>query len=350
MTKIIDFREKIDINLLDEIKESLKSGKLVIFPTETVYGIGANALDGKAVGKIFLAKGRPSDNPLIVHVANKNSIYDITEDITDVEQKLIDNFMPGPFTLILKKKKNILPDNVTAGLDTVAIRMPSSVIAKAIITFSGVPIAAPSANISGKPSGTRIEDIREELESKVSAIIDGGETDIGLESTVVKVIDEIPVILRPGKITPEQIKNVIGKVKIDDKVFNEVKENDKVESPGMKHKHYAPNTKCELIYSDDQKDLIFEISKRIMKYNGNIVIIGFKEHKKEFSTLEDNRFLDISTKDNLETYAKKIFSSLRKADNIHPELIIIEGVKKQGLGIAIMNRLIRTCEYNYFEY
>ena len=327
----------------------IKNGELVIFPTETVYGIGANAFDSEAVGKIFLAKGRPSDNPLIVHVANKNSIEEIAEEITEVEQKLIDNFMPGPFTLILKKKEGVLPDCVTAGLDTVAIRMPSNVIAKAIITFSGVAIAAPSANISGKPSGTNIEDIRKELETKVSAIIDGGEAEIGLESTVVKVVDEVPVILRPGKITPEQIKEVAGDVRIDKKVFEKVEEEDEVESPGMKHKHYAPSTKCELIYADDEKDQEFEISKRALRYNGNIVVIGFTEHKKGVKIPEEN-FLDISSKDDIETYAKNIFSALRKADKFGADLIVIEGVKKEGLGIAIMNRLLRTCDYNYFEY
>ena len=344
-----NWKENTSNEELKVVCNLIKNGELVIFPTETVYGIGANALDSKAVGKIFLAKGRPSDNPLIVHVSNKNSIEEIAEDITEIEQKLIDNFMPGPFTLILKKKKNILPDVVTAGLDTVAVRMPSNLIAKAIITFSGVPIAAPSANISGKPSGTNIEDIRKELESKVSAIIDGGETEIGLESTVVKVIDEIPVILRPGKVTPEQIEEVIGKVKIDDKVFEKVSDNESVESPGMKHKHYAPSTKCELIYAEDEKDQEFEISKRALKYNGNIVVIGFKEHKKGIKIPEDN-FLDIASKDDLETYAKNIFSALRRADEFGAEIIVIEGVKKEGLGIAIMNRLLRTCDYNYFEY
>lgn len=344
-----NWKESTSSTELKVVCNLIKNGELVIFPTETVYGIGANAFDSKAVEKIFLAKGRPSDNPLIVHVANKEAIFKIAKDISDVEQKLIDSFMPGPFTLILKKKENVLPDSVTAGLDTVAIRMPSNSIAKSIITFSGVPIAAPSANISGKPSGTNIEDIRKELESKVSAIIDAGNSEIGLESTVVKVVDEIPVILRPGKVTPEQIRKVVGDIRIDKNVFEKVEENKKVESPGMKHKHYAPATKCELIYAEDEKDQVFEVSKRVRKYEGNVVIIGFKEHKKDISVLE-GRFLDIASKDNLEEYAKNIFSALRKADDVGAELIVIEGVKKEGLGIAIMNRLLRTCDYNYFEY
>ena len=204
-----NWKEKTDTEELKVVCNLIRNGELVIFPTETVYGIGANALDPIAVGKIFLAKGRQSDNPLIVHLADRRKIQDIVEDVTEMEQKLIDAFMPGPFTLILKRKP-IIPDIVTAGLDTVAIRIPDNIIAKGIITFSGCPIAAPSANISGRPSGTNIDDIRKELEGKVSAIVDGGETQIGLESTVVKVVDEVPVILRPGKITPEDIEKGEG--------------------------------------------------------------------------------------------------------------------------------------------
>ena len=256
----------------------IKNGELVIFPTETVYGIGANALDSNAVNKIFIAKGRPSDNPLIVHIANKATIDEIAKDITEVEKKLIDSFMPGPFTIILKKKECI-PSVVSAGLDTVAVRMPDNIIAKAIITYSGVPIVASSANIFGKPSGTKIEDIRKEIEGKVSAIVDGGESNVGLESTVVKVINEIPVILRPGKITPEQIEKVAGKVIIDSNIFEKPKENTKVESPGMKYKHYAPNTKCKLFYAKDEKDLIFEINKQIRIFDRDVTVLGFEEHK-----------------------------------------------------------------------
>jgi L-threonylcarbamoyladenylate synthase len=344
-----NWKENTSTEELKVICNLIKNGELVIFPTETVYGIGANALDAEAVGKIFIAKGRPSDNPLIVHVAKKDDIDKIAKDITEVEAKLIEHFMPGPFTIILKKKDNVLPDIVTAGLDTVAVRMPNNLIAQAIITFSGVPIAAPSANISGKPSGTNILDIKNELESKVSAIIDGGESSIGLESTVVKVVNEIPIILRPGKITPEEIKEIAGAVEIDKKVFEKVNENEKVESPGMKHRHYAPNTKCQLIYAKDEKDQVFEINKRVRKYKGNVVVIGFTEHKKDI-IVSDERYLDVGSKDDLESFAKNIYSELRKADKIEPEIILIEGVPKEGLGIAIMNRLLRTCEYDYFEY
>ena len=191
-----NWKENINTEELKNVANLIKNGDIVVFPTETVYGIGANALDKNAVKKIFIAKGRPSDNPLIVHVANKQDIGRVALTPSAVVQKLIDAFMPGPITIILRKK-DVIPDIVSAGLDTVGIRMPSNKIANKIISAAGVPIAAPSANISGKPSGTRLKDIRDELESKVSVMIDGGETEVGLESTVVKVENNIPIILRP---------------------------------------------------------------------------------------------------------------------------------------------------------
>ncbi len=342
-----NWTEKTNTEELKIVCNLIRNGELVIFPTETVYGIGANALDENAVGKIFIAKGRPSDNPLIVHLADRRKIEEIAQDITEVERKLIDAFMPGPFTIILKRKP-IVPDIVTAGLDTVAVRIPENVIARGIITFSGVPIAAPSANVSGKPSGTNIKDIRKELEGKVSVIVDGGETQIGLESTVVKVIDEVPVILRPGKVTPEEIEKVTGIVKIDKNIFGRISQNDIVESPGMKYRHYAPETSCKLIYCQDDLDQVFYLKKFVKEYQGNVVVIGFKEHEEKL-LLDSERFISVGKKDDLESFAKNIYSALRKADEIKPREILIEGVKKEGLGYAIMNRLIRTCDHNFFE-
>ena len=342
-----NWKDKTNTEELKIICNLIRNGELVIFPTETVYGIGANALDENAVGKIFIAKGRPSDNPLIVHIADKRMINEIAQDITEMEQILIDNFMPGPFTLILKRKP-IIPNIVTAGLDTVAIRMRDNIIARGIIQFSGVPIAAPSANISGKPSGTNIEDIRKELEGKVSAIVDGGETPIGIESTVVKVVDEIPIILRPGRVTPEDIEKVARIVKIDDKIFKKVEKNEIVESPGMKYRHYAPETKCKLVNCLNELDQIFYLKKFIQEHKGNVVVIGFEEHKDKLF-LSDGRFINVGSKNNLEDVAKNIYSALRRADKIKPEIILIEGVPKKGFGIAIMNRLLRTCEHDIFE-
>lgn len=343
-----NWKENTNTEELKIVCNLIKNGEIVIFPTETVYGIGANAFDEKAVGKIFMAKGRPSDNPLIVHIADKRMMEEIATDITEVERKLIDHFMPGPFTLILKKT-NKIPNIVSAGLETVAVRMPDNVIARGIITFSGVPIAAPSANISGRPSGTSVDDIRKELEGKVSAIVDGGETQIGLESTVVKVIDEIPYILRPGKVTMEEIRNVIGEAEFGNGIFYPVEENEKVESPGVKHKHYAPNKPAQLLYSEDEKDLIFEINRMIKAYKGDVVVLGFKEHKGEI-VVSEHRYIDLGSKENLNEIAKNIYTALRKSDELPGQILIVEGVKKEGIGVAIMNRLLRSCGYDYQEF
>ena len=342
-----NWREKTNTEELKVICNLIKNGELVIFPTETVYGIGANALDKDAVSKIFIAKGRPADNPLIVHIADKRDIEKYVREITPVEQKLIDTFMPGPFTLILPKK-DIIPDIVSGGLDTIGIRMPSNVIARGIISFSGVPIAAPSANVSGRPSGTSIEDIRKELEGRVSAIIDGGETEIGLESTVVKVIHEIPVILRPGKITDKDIIDAVGIAKYDNKIFEKVTEEQIVESPGMKYKHYAPNTKCKMVYCEDELDQIFYINRYIRQYKGDVALLSFDEHREKI-IVSDSRFISLGSKNNLEEIARNIYSALRKADSINAEVILIEGVKREGIGVAIMNRLLRAAGYDILE-
>jgi len=342
MTKIIDFKDGIDNWELEEIKTSFTNGKLVIFPTETVYGIGANALDKDAVDSIFVAKGRAQDNPLIVHISNFSMLQELVEEPNEIEQKLIDALMPGPFTLILKKK-DIIPDNVTCGLDTVGIRFPENRIAQEIIEYTGLPIAAPSANISSRPSGTKIDDIKDEFDGKVDIIVDGGETKIGLESTVCKVINGVPTILRPGKITPEDIEAIIGSVDIDKHVFASTKNNERVESPGMKYKHYAPNTLCILIYGHSDQDYIDLINEH---KKDKTTIIGFNEHKDLF---KDCIFHNLGSKDSLEEISHNIFSLLRKADKDNSDIIIIEGVEKKGLGIAIMNRLLRSCSFNYYE-
>lgn len=322
----------------------IRTGGLVLFPTETVYGLGANGLDEKAVSKIYSAKGRSSDNPLILHISDMDMLNKIATNISEIEYNLIKNFWPGPFTIILNRTE-IVPNIVTAGLDTVGIRMPSNKIANKLISYAGVPIAAPSANVSGKPSGTNISDIFYELSDKVDCIIDGGNSDVGLESTVVRVINDIPTILRPGKITPEEIKNVIGKVKIDEHIFSKISSNEKVLSPGMKYRHYAPNSKCVLVYSEDNCKLLnkmIEISKQYKKP----LILSTTENIQTY-TNNDLLTINIGHKFNLDEIAKNIFTILRQVDNFNPDIVLIEGVKQEGLGLAIMNRLIRACEYNY---
>lgn len=341
-----NWRDKTNTEELKIVCNLIKNGELVIFPTETVYGIGANALDQIAVGKIFMAKGKPADTPLILHLADRRKINEYVENITHMEQKLIDAFMPGPFTLILKRKP-IIPDIVTGGLDTVGIRIPENVIAKGIITFSRVPIVASSANISGKPSGTNIEDIKRELEGRVSAIVDGGKASIGIESTVVKVIDEVPVILRPGGITLEEIEKVAGRVKIDRNSFYPPDEESLIENPEL-YKNYAPNTKCRLIYSNNEEAQIFLMKKIIKEYKGDVVVVGFEQHKERI-VVSRGRYISIGSKDNLEEIAQNIFSALKKADKIRANVILIEGMERYGIGVAIMDRLLKACEYDYIE-
>ena len=335
--KILDWKEKINDLELKEASKTLKSGGLVIFPTETVYGIGALATNPRAVDSIFIAKGRANDNPLIVHLDSREEISKYAIISNEIEEKLISSFMPGPFTLILKKK-DVIPDNVSAGLSTVGIRIPNNKIANMLLKCDHLPIAAPSANISGKPSGTNIYDIMKEFQDKVDYIIDGGNTDIGLESTVVKVIDGIPTILRPGFITKEDILDAVGIVKVDDNIFKKV--DGPVESPGMKYRHYAPNSKCELIYIKDEVERVKYFKE---KANNNTVIIGS-------SLLKDipcKEFLYYG--DTLNEISHNIFTLLRLADKYNPDIILIEGVSKDGLGLAIMNRLVRASSYNYIE-
>lgn len=206
-SKYINFKQDKNYEELKAPAEAIREGKLVIFPTETVYGIGANAIDEEAVRNIYIAKGRASDNPLIAHISDIKMLDDLVLEVGEIERKLIKNFWPGPLTIVFNKKP-IVPDIITGGLDTVAVRMPSNEIAHKLIEYSNCPIAAPSANISGKPSGTQIEDIIEELDGKVEYIIDNGKVDIGVESTVIRVVDNVVHILRPGKITPEDIEEL----------------------------------------------------------------------------------------------------------------------------------------------
>ncbi len=344
MNKYIDLRNKNNFSELEYAGNVIKSGGLVLFPTETVYGLGANGLNENAVKKIYVAKGRSSDNPLILHISNMDMLSQIATNISDLEYKLMNAFWPGPFTIILNRKK-VVPNIVTANLETVGVRMPSNKIAQELISYAGVPIAAPSANISGKPSGTNIQDIFDELSSKVDCIVDGGTCEVGLESTVVRVIDGIPTILRPGKITPEQIKNVVGIVKIDKHIFSKLEENEKVLSPGMKYRHYAPNSKCVLVYSKDNDLLVNKIKEFAVQYTSPL-ILSSTENKSFYG---DNLVIDIGSKFNLNEIAKNIFTILRKVDSFSPDIVIIEGVAQEGLGLAIMNRLIRACEYNYIE-
>ncbi len=330
-----------------EIKEAAKiiqNGGLVLFPTETVYGIGANAFDDEAVKKIFVAKGRAQDNPLILHISDMDMLDQLAENISELEYRLMDAFWPGPFTIVLNKKVGIA-EVATCNGDTVGIRMPSDKTAHDLIKESNLPIAAPSANISGKPSGTKLQDIIDELKDKVGYVLDGGESEIGLESTVVRVIDEEVRILRPGKITKEDIEKVVKDVEIDKNIMGQLEAGEKVLSPGMKYRHYAPSTRCKLIYSEDNDKLVNEVKKFAM-LNEKTLILSKTENLAKYAGFE---CIGIGSADDLNEISHNIFSVLRKVDTYDASNAIIEGVKPEGLGLAIMNRLIRACEHDYIE-
>jgi L-threonylcarbamoyladenylate synthase len=330
-TKILKINP-FDVNLekINIAADIIKLGGLVVFPTETVYGLGANALNENAVKKIYKAKGRPADNPLIMHFDKLEKIKDYVY-ITEELLEKINIFVPGPITFVLKRK-SIVPNIITANMDTVAVRIPAHPIANKLIEMSGVPIAAPSANLSGKPSPTIAEHVVEDMKGRVDVIIDGGNVDFGLESTVIDLTEDIPTILRPGPITPENLKEVFGKIKIPDFVYGKGKV-DTAKAPGMKYRHYAPDKKTILVeYSENRINIIKE---KIKNYKNPLLVI-FEEDKKFFNEYD---IMISGSKDNYYKIAVNLFSILRDADKTDNDVIIIEGVLDKGLGISIMNRL-----------
>ena len=326
-TKI--FKTKGNKSLKEDILEAskqIKNGNLVIFPTETVYGIGANALNKKAVAKIFKTKGRPSDNPLIIHISPKTDLKKYVKDISDTEEKLMHTFWPGPMTLILEKQKTI-PSITSANLNTVGVRMPKNKTAQMLIEASGVPLAAPSANISGKPSSTNISSLLEDFDQKVPIIIDDGESLHGLESTVIKVNKKDIYILRPGAITKKMIEKV---TKFP--VIEHTKKDAKA-SPGTHYRHYAPNAKILLLKN---KKEILKNSKKLLAQKESFVVMFWEEEKRSFPK---NNFMSIGKKNDFQKYAKVLYSSFRKADRKKAKYILLPQVPEKDLGLALMNRI-----------
>lgn len=332
------------MNEIQRAAKVIQDGGIVLFPTETVYGIGANALNDEAVKNIFIAKGRPQDNPLILHISNIEMLDQIVSNVSISEKKLIDAFWPGPLTIIFQKKENVA-NVATCDGTTAGVRMPSNKIAHELIKLAGVPIAAPSANISGKPSGTKLKDIIDELKDRVDAILDGGDTQIGLESTVIRVVNDEVKILRPGKITKEEIEKIGLKVAIDSHILGELKENEKALSPGMKYRHYAPKTHCKMIYSQDTEKMEQRILEEASKYQ-KVLVLCFEE---DIYMYKAYPCINLGSKNNLEQVSHNLFSNLRKIDKYDAEIAMIEGTSTDGLGLAIMNRLIRACEHDYEE-
>lgn len=317
-----------------EAAEIIKGGGVVAFPTETVYGLGANAYDEKAVKKIFELKGRPQDNPLIVHISKKQDIYLVAREVPHNAKILIREFWPGPLTLVLPKNPSI-PDVVTAGLDTVAVRMPAHPIALKIIKLSGVPIAAPSANISGKPSATQPEHIKKYFGEKVFII--EGKVKIGIESTVLDMTEDIPKILRPGAITKEMIERKIGKVEVFDYIKDAIPK-----SPGLKYRHYAPDADLILILNRKKMIEFIAQNKELWELKGRKVAVFFFQKKPVNFEHIPNVHVFISGK-NLREFAKNLFKILIEKGEKY-DVMIFEGVEEKGIGLGIMNRLKKAAK------
>jgi len=336
--------DHIEMDKIECAARILKEGGLVAFPTETVYGLGANALDEHWVREIFIAKGRPSDNPLIVHISGIESLNRLVMEIPEYAVKLMNAYWPGPLTLIFKKS-DIIPDIISAGLDTVAIRFPSHPIARALIHSAGVPIAAPSANTSGKPSPTVAEHVIEDLYGKVHMIIDGGSVEVGLESTVVDITGKIPVLLRPGGITVEELEAVVGEISIDPVVLGKAAENSHPRSPGMKYRHYAPKAKVIIVEGEDEKVIhkINMLSEQARKEGFKVGIMAFDNTVKRYHT---DCVLSVGSKESPETIAANLFYTLREFDQIGVDVIFAQSVNDRGIGLAIRNRLNKAAGYN----
>ena len=342
-TKIISERE------IDTAAEIIRKGGLVIFPTETVYGLGANALDSMASAKIYAAKGRPSDNPLICHLASADDAekYCI---VNEMYKKLAARFMPGPITVILPKKYNengepIVPDTTTGGLDSVAVRVPSHSIAHRLIELSGVPIAAPSANTSGRPSPTCADHVIEDLDGKIDMIIDGGPVDIGLESTIVKLDGEYPILLRPGGVTLEGLGALFGEVGVDKAVTQKLSDGERPLAPGMMYRHYAPKSPLELFEGSDE-DFFRFIGE--IRNKEKVAVIAYDEDSQLLikAGICRNNILSLGNSDDIKSHAARLFSLLRECDKHDFEKIYSRLPSREGISLALYNRIIKAAGYS----
>ena len=331
---------KVDKNSTDALRlasELLRSGQLVAIPTETVYGLGANALNKDACLNIFKAKGRPSDNPLIVHISSPEHAEKFAY-TNELYYKLARAFMPGPLTVILPKK-DIIPYEVTAGLDTVAIRCPENEVARALIEMAQIPIAAPSANTSGKPSPTTAQHVFDDMNGKIPLILDGGECGIGVESTVISITENEITLLRPGAITAEMLSPLCKRVTIANAVKEELKQGQVALSPGMKYKHYAPSANLFLV--DDRYIDFISLAKE-KQQSENCAIMCYDE---EMELLDSKNLLPVGKKEDIKEQTKRLFILLRKADDLGVETVYAHLPSDEGESLAIYNRMIRACAH-----
>ena len=342
-TRIINLREldqEAASAVYAEAAAVIRSGGMVAFPTETVYGLGANALDEEASARIYAAKGRPSDNPLIAHIADKKQLYEIAEYVPDTAELLMKTFWPGPLTMIFRKK-GIVPYGTTGGLDTVAVRMPDHPVALSLIRAAGVPIAAPSANLSGRPSPTTAEHTAEDMNGRIEMILDGGPCEIGIESTIVDMTEEIPVILRPGYITQEMLCRLLGEVKVDKALDPSRWKNFRPKAPGQKYKHYAPKAPMTLIEGNttDVVKKILELAEERIKEKKKVGIICTDETQDYYS---HGVIRSIGSRIRMESVAHNLYDILRTFDDIGVDMIYSEAFDFDELGYAIMNRMLKA--------
>lgn len=339
-TKVINTNSQ-DLALAAKL---LQDGELVAIPTETVYGLAANALDSNAVSKIFKAKGRPSDNPLIVHIGSLEQLPSLIHNISSSAKTLIQHFWPGPLTLVFRSSQKV-PNIVNAGLTTVAIRYPKHPITTAIINLSGVPLAAPSANISGRPSPTNAKRVFEDLSGRIPLIVDGGSGSVGLESTVVDVTGTIPIILRPGKITQSMMERYVGRVDIDKGIL----QNNNPKSPGMKYAHYCPNATVYIVEGRNE-DVIQTIDNLIdspENKNKKIGVMATDESLNKYNPKAE--VISVGSRLNLDTVAHSLFETLRTFDDLGVDIIYSESFpqgKQSDIRTAIMNRLMKAANHN----
>lgn len=326
--------------MLQKAGEIIRNGGVVAFPTETVYGLGASAFDDGAVRKIYEAKGRPSDNPLIVHIADAAEVEKVAREVPEGAKRLLDAFAPGPFTLILKKMPDI-SDTVTAGLDTVGVRIPSHPVAREFLRCAKVPVAAPSANLSGKPSPTRAEHVIKDMAGRVDAIICGGASVVGVESTIIDMTGDVPVILRPGGITKAQISEVLGEVEVDRHVIESVSVTEKPKCPGMKYKHYAPDCDVVVVQGAEAKtkEKISQLCQKEKASGKRVGVLAYKTS--DFG--ED--MLVLSGKDNT-GLAKVLFDALRSFDDKKIDIVFVQFSDDDGMGLAVKNRLYKAAGNN----
>lgn len=337
--------EEFQDSELQRAGDILKNGGLVAFPTETVYGLGGDALEPEAANKIYRAKGRPSDNPLIVHIADMNALDAIAENISEKAKKLAEAFWPGPLTMIFSKK-GIVPESTTGGLETVAVRMPGHPVAIALIRAAGGYVAAPSANTSGRPSPTKAEHVAEDLTGKIEMIIDGGTVGIGLESTIVDMSAEEPVILRPGYITQEMLEEVIGKVQIDPALVSKNPQKDiKPKAPGMKYRHYAPKGQMMIVEGTMEKvvETINDMVREKRELGCRVAVIATEETK-EFYQCALVR--SVGSRKCEGSIAAGLYDILREMDHLEAEFIFAESFAEDTLGKAIMNRMLKAASYH----